>query len=405
MVYVGSFQLREVVLIEEINSGKISTDTRFTFPYTEKPSRLLARRWLSGGDGTAESALHHIQNSINNRPLYAPSWLDKAEIHIRMGDFEEAARSIEKASSLWPNRRILLWRAAMLWMQLGQQKELIRTLRRYVESLPEHFSRAIVIAGRFETDPEKLLDELIPNNSQQNLPSNYFSEQALLYGIKIGNAALAEAAWKKIDQPSSVDKNIFSKYVGFLIYEKDDPARAASVFQDYAPDYQSGQVFNGGFENQISDFGLGWKFRSIEGSRWRMDDEVFYDGNQSLKITFDGSKNLNFRHFEQVFVVQPASRYRLTGAWKGKQVTTRSTPYLMLRSLNSENPVSETLQSPRLTWDWTPFSMEISVPKDGFFLRFQLRRNESDALDNKISGSMWLDNLHIELVEGSLHGD
>lgn len=157
-------------------------------------------------------------------------------------------------------------------------------------------------------------------------------------------------------------------------------------------------IVNGGFEQELAQAGFGWIARDVKGAKWERDDEISYQGKYSLRIDFNGKENIAYHHLWQLVPAQPGGRYRLRGQWRGAYVTTRSNPYFQVFSVAAEKNVSARSESKRLTWDWQPFEMDLTMPEDAWFLTVRLRRNKTDALDNLISGAIWLDEISLETV-------
>ncbi len=397
-MYFGTIPYREELHLKRIDAGVDGVEFREKIPFTDKPGRLLARKWLASRQGSAEDALYHIKQSIKNRPLYAHSWLDLAEINIRLKKYKEAGEYIDIATDMWPNHRILLWRAAMLWLQIGEENKVFAILKRYIRARPGHLKRAVVVGARFETNPERLIKRLVPEEPPYDKQVGYYMEQLLIYAINQNNADLANAAWLRFSEKSRKDKKILSKYIDYMI-RTDDGNNAVNVFLQYTGGHIKDDVFNGGFENKLLNFGFGWIAKKNAGVSLTFDTDYTFKGNQSLRIDFDGTTNLDYRHLYQRILVEPGGRYQLKGMWRGEGISTRSNPYLEMFSIGAKKNSRTKTQSKRQSWRWQLIQAELQVPEDSSFITVRMRRRKADALDNKISGSIWLDELHIVKLE------
>ena len=113
-------------------------------------------------------------------------------------------------------------------------------------------------------------------------------------------------------------------------------------------------VFNSGFEAAFLGTSLDWSVRKSGAAQARRDSEVFFEGGWALRITFDGTTNLSYDHVAQVVVVRPG-RHRLTARVRTQDITTHQ----------------------------------------GVKLRVVDTRQKSRKLDNKIAGTVWLDDVSL----------
>ena len=164
-------------------------------------------------------------------------------------------------------------------------------------------------------------------------------------------------------------------------------------------------VSNPGFEEPPSQGGLGWRIGSPPGASWTRDEEIRHGGRYSLRVSFEGSENVSYLHAAQVTVVEPARRYRLSGQWRGRDLTTRSGPYLELVAHQSDAQL-RVAGRPRIgSWDWEPIEISFRVPEETRLVEIRLRRDASDGPDRGMAGEVWLDDLALTpLVGGGFDG-
>ena len=122
------------------------------------------------------------------------------------------------------------------------------------------------------------------------------------------------------------------------------------------------------------------------------------EGSHSLSVTFDGKKNVSFAHLTQIIPVEPGVSYRLTALWKGDGITTDQGPYLEIygqdvKGLHAKGPM---LLGTR---GWEKVGIEFTAPDDCHGVVVRLRRVPSRKLDNRIEGTVWLDDF--DLADGS----
>jgi hypothetical protein len=160
-------------------------------------------------------------------------------------------------------------------------------------------------------------------------------------------------------------------------------------------------VWNGGFEQDLLNGGLGWRFRAIAGADLSFDPRVVHSQGRSLRVVFDGTGNVDFQQPWQYVVVQPNARYRLSAYFRTENLMTSSAVRLELDETHFGGAVAATADLPR-TQAWFPSETAFTTGPETKFLRLVLRRPPSSKLDNKISGTIWMDDVSLEpLLESS----
>ena len=120
-----------------------------------------------------------------------------------------------------------------------------------------------------------------------------------------------------------------------------------------------------------------------------------FDGTYSLKIIFEGKENISFSHLYQIAPVDPLKTYRLTYAWQSEDISTDQGPFIDITGYDRQGLY---FKGPMIlgTHDWKKEYIEFLVPNDCNAVVIRLRRRASHRFDNKIAGTLWLDNFELE---------
>ena len=95
---------------------------------------------------------------------------------------------------------------------------------------------------------------------------------------------------------------------------------------------------------------------------------------------------MSYNHVRQV-VPLPAGQYRLTAWAKTKGLTTNEGPRLAVDGLNTDSLTG--------TSDWTPLELRFQLPEPKAVV-VHIVRTPSQKFDNKIEGTVWLDDFVIQ---------
>lgn len=387
--YAASLQWRGESLAEQITSGKTAPTAFTPVPLSAAPDRAAAQRLLAQQtpNPEAQSPAALLKQATTLRPLYAPYWLGLAQAAYQAGQDGAAERDSRRALRLWPNRPDLLWKAAMLRTRMGDTRAALASLRDYLRADPGGYREALAVAARLEPRPAALLQAILPAHVDGGTSRDTLVWRVLRLARAGHDPSLGEAAWHDLSAQSRRVPDTVRYYVEWMAsLDKAPEARRAWSHYLGAPGHES--LENGNFEAPLQA-GLGWRTWSRNGTAIERDEHSAYDGNYSLKVTFPGTSNINFAGVRQYLPVDPASRYTLSFAWRGRKITTRSGPYISVRS-SGAGRLAETGDRWG-TWDWERRELSFTVPATDHFVEVLVQRNRTDALDNKIAGELWLD--------------
>jgi hypothetical protein len=226
--------------------------------------------------------------------------------------------------------------------------------------------------------------------------------------IERGDIAGAELVWDRVLQLGlPFDLRQAFPYVDALIQHA-ELGQMSKVWSALAqrfpaqvqlPVPSSNLVTNGGFESEILNGGLDWRVFPIEGAVVSLDSVGVLEGAHALRITFDGSRNLDYGHVFQYVPVQPKTRYRFSSHMRVLGITTDSG--LGLQVCDAYNMGNIFVSSENLvgTSGWSEQHAEFATFADTRLLLVRVIRPASGKLDNQIAGAVWIDD--IRLTSGS----
>jgi hypothetical protein len=153
-------------------------------------------------------------------------------------------------------------------------------------------------------------------------------------------------------------------------------------------------LWDGGFESNFTGNGFSWiflqEFRSVQVG---IDSHEKHSGNRSLRLIFDGKSNINYSGVCHYVPVEPSTAY-LFSAWvKTRALTTDQGIRFQLLSLDSQYTATANTSDVHGTSPWTRVVMSWTSASDVHEVRACLVRFPSDEDDNKIQGTVWVDDV------------
>ena len=352
--------------------------------------RRLARVAGDAAVLAPDTARRALLEAAERYPLDAVQWLDLARIHARAGNAAAVDAALLRANAVQPFQRRALWAAAQVALQTGNAELAERQLRRWLRLYPRDTGQALFIGRRWIDSPGALIDRMLPEGRE-------FLAEAMEVARRQSDPALAEAVWQRLDPAPEMDDPLFLNFAELLL-ATGQVERAAELWAGRDATYTVGGVANGSFSRPPGEaLGLNWRTGRVPaGVRVERDTEQASSPPASLRVEFNGKENIRLGVPWIRIPVQPGQHYRLSGTWRADGLTTRSLPYLDLRA--EGGGLRERLEVPGGDFDWRPWSIEFQAPADAQLIRLQLRRNRTDAFDRNIAGTLWLDDVELELV-------
>ncbi len=159
----------------------------------------------------------------------------------------------------------------------------------------------------------------------------------------------------------------------------------------------SDTVSNGGFDD-VDDPQADWNFygdsSDTEGALTEIDYTLSYNGSNSVKVSFDGTQDVNYYHVQQKDIgVSPDTTYMLEGYVKTENITTFQG--VMIEVVDSRGWQISCWPTPVLTGthDWTRVNAVFTTRSDASAVNIRLRRRSGAGV---ISGTAWFNNIQLQ---------
>jgi hypothetical protein len=222
-----------------------------------------------------------------------------------------------------------------------------------------------------------------------------------------GRLDTAGDVWKRVlTIPEAINFDAAYRYFDALLYahRADELAQVWASVASRDPDKirwqpdAANRIMNGGFEDPIVNGGFSWRIAPIEGADASLDTEIVHDGSRSLLVHFDGQHNLQFGNVVQYVAAQPDTRYRLAAYTRSEGITTDSGPRIAVYDAYDRAALAVETGSVMATTSWQEQRLEFRTGPKTRLLVVQVVRPPSRKLDNRIAGSLWLDDFSLTAI-------
>ena len=395
-VYLGSLAWQDYRLIEQINSEQSNTSQIVSIPFFVESAREQVNEKLSKANPDISHLEQKILKNIENRPLYAYSWLDLANLKYYQDDEKLLNFYINQAQNLWPTASYSLYLIGSFWFKIGENEKAIKAFNQYLYTRPKELASILNIIRIIQRNRGTLVDLIFDSEYGDSEYKHVLAERIMNYALRNKDLDLTNSIWNKMNGSLIDNDELVQKYLNNLILNNEIEA-AIVVAQQYFPGIEIKEtILNAGFESEIIDGGFHWNFREHNSVNHSIDTEISFEGENSLKIEFTGGENVDYQHVKQIIPVEPGTTYKVTAYWRAQGITTRTTPYIELAAMNSSYRAVTRSESKRGNWSWKEVEMEIDIPDDSNLMRIMIKRDKTSALDKNIEGQLWIDDFKIE---------
>jgi thioredoxin-like negative regulator of GroEL len=348
-------------------------------------------RYLLFADQDVSAALEHLRAAVRFNPHEARYWLDLATANQVAGNQAEQRRAIEQAIAAEPTTPTVAWEAANFFLVQGETQAALRQFRVVLEHDPNEAFQALELCWRVTGNAELLLDQVLPPRADIHL--------ALLDLLALKNQEQAASlVWSRL---LALKQRIESKrvlpYVQYLLNNR-KAERAAEVWRQlpalspevaaYIPD--DNLVVNGGFEQEILNYGFDWRSDPRPNVRVAIDTTEFHSGGRSLFVEFDGQGGGEPGVY-QLVPVQPNTHYEFLGYVRSEAIESASGPRFALQ--DAYDATSYVLTDELLgTTPWRQHTASFLTGPETTLLLLKLARTPEQAL---IKGKIWVDDLRL----------
>lgn len=318
-------------------------------------------------------------------PLYIPAWTTLGGLLLARGEKQKAAAILAYIDRRMVDVARWRWRKTMLAYQLGEHRFLAPDLAYAVAEVPSHRRQALDLAADLWPDPETRLKKLGPENLL------YLFRYALL-PERLNDARFY---WPLVRDNPELDQRAKLRYIE-LLRQLGELDQALAAWRRLTA--AGTIVYNGSFATPPLQTAFGWRLGKTKGCSWDLVPATA--GRPSaFHLHFDGSKNLNYHHLIQYFVLPPEAANTpltctLSGEFGARGLTTEQLPYLEIASPGTPR---FRVKTPLFAADQAlaPFSFSFTVPAGCRQAYLRLRRDKSRDINRLIAGDLWLTNLEI----------
>jgi hypothetical protein len=396
IIYLGGRRAVGAWYFRQGSPDAIQTAMRWDPANPEYYDALGTLMHLYADGGNSNEIVQLYESATRLSPHDAQFWADLGDGYDWAGRSHDALDAFQHARDLFPNSPDINWRLANFYVRAGKIPEALDALRMVLLEDGTAARKVFTLATNATRDKEAILEILPPQAPVFFVYLNFRIEK--------GDIAGAEEVWARFlqrDLPFDLreafpffDALIQHKELGQLSETWSALAqRFPAQIQRVVPG--SSLVTNGSFEFDILNGGFDWRVIPTDGAVVGLDSVGALEGSRALRVTFDGSRNIEYGHVFQYVPVQANTRYRFSGHMRAQAITTDSGPRLQICDAYDMSRLLVSTENLVGTSGWSEQHAEFRTPADTRLLLVRLIRPVSNKLDSQIAGTVWIDSVRL----------
>jgi tetratricopeptide (TPR) repeat protein len=361
---------------------------------------LLGRYWQYNlEEPDSKRAIAAYRNALSLDPHSANTWLDLAASYESEGDAVAARDAFQQAKRVYPISAEVAWRYGNFLLRQNEIPAAFAEIRQSVAVDPKRAAEAVSRSWRLDPDINSIIENVLPPaapiylDAIRELDSDAAMDPALTVWDKL----------RALQPPPRIDLMQVIPFTDSLVqaHRIEDAHRvwtqAVTLANPIPPpnDATGSLIWDGGFETGVSGGGFSWVYAPASlGVQSSFDAKEKHSGERSLRLNFDGRRNVDFSGICHIAFVEPGASYRFS-AWVHTQALTTDQG-VRFRLEWTENAHNASVETPDVhgTQPWTEVSIPwIATGDASRQVRVCISRKPSDDFGSRIHGSAWIDDV------------
>lgn len=358
-------------------------------PQTHYAAAALRERTLELADAAA--AVREFETAAALSPNNYLVWLALARAREATGDREGGRLALERAKSLAPNYSRIRWALGNVLLRQGKTEAAFEEMRAAAESDSVFGLPLVSAATQFYKDNFERVRQAVGGSPSALVPLSL---------ALAGNGRFDEALgiWRSLDR----DRKLQSADTGAAVLAKMVEAgkytqalEMSNILAD-SDQYRIGEIYNGGFENEISMRARGpldWRIADGPQPQIALTDGQRREGRYSLLMIFRQAAGGELRSFSQTIAVTPGAAYRFEAYYRSDLKTSAQIRWNITAA---DGRLLGTTEAVSAQSEWKALYSDFEVPADIDGVIIALARDGcAGAEPCAIAGNLWFDDISL----------
>ena len=353
----------------------------------------LSLEALRTAQANPDQSLRLLESAVRLNPTDGPNYAAIARLQEAAGDLKAAEQAIETAAQMAPRRVDVQLEVARFWFRRGD-----------ISRAMKHMDVALTFGGSLRDKVFPNLLKLAEDPATRDMTFAELLTRPVTWWPQFFSYAADKAtsvdALRALNQMQAGGPNIATTsglraYIQRLQRENLWVESYLAWLNSLRKDQLNaiGNLFNGGFEEEISNLGFDWIVTPA--SQVVVDAVTTYSatGHKALRVVFRGPR-IQFQHLHQYVMLDPGT-YTLHGRARPENFEASEGLQWSIYCAGAAQPIAH---SERFTGTdhWRHFSLQFQVPRNNCAVQMlRLELAGRSPVDYEAKGAVWFDDLSI----------
>lgn len=331
--------------------------------------------------------------AVRLSPRDYQNWILLASALEAKGEIAGALNAIQTAIQLAPKYTEGHWQHANLLLRNGQTDQALAEFQTAVSLDPARLGATLDLIFNATDGDLASLETVAGNGANERLGlARFLLDHSLADdAVRIFSSVNRQARLNSPDTEQFFNSLIASGRFG----------QARNLWAELiTQDKEIPLIWNGGFESDaVSHLGqFDWVIRESEFASFAIVSGMGRNSARSLRIDFAGRDTTRLLdEVRQTVILKPGAHYRLECYVRTAGLETPAGPRVVIASGAAEIATSAPIASGNQ--DWTPLTIEFTVPTDSAAVFIGLRRIPKFSYDDPTRGTIWFDDFRLTPLE------
>jgi tetratricopeptide (TPR) repeat protein len=346
----------------------------------------LGRTLLYSPSGDVARAKGELERAAALDPRTAGYTIDVALDMELAGDFDGAARAIERARRAEPRTPAILWHELNYWLRREQNERALGLARELLQMAPEYTGRAVPLLLRVTTG-STLLDQVVPKDvdAYGNVLEAFRREDRVESAAKFWQRALELGRPLPEGQVRMfVDWMLVGGHADLALRAWTDAVRNRWIAVD--PQTLDEPFYNADFRYTLLNFGFDWRVQPHPDASVWVQLGGPRGGQQSLCVQFSQDARGDYAGVFHFVPVKPATQYELRASMRTDKLVSSSGAWLQVQELAPGRSVTPSTDPLMGTNAWKEVLLQFETGPETKLARLTLVRPAPSLKEPPASG-------------------
>jgi cytochrome c-type biogenesis protein CcmH/NrfG len=357
---------------------------------------LLADLTKDSKSGNSSTAEKDFETVVKLSPNDFRWWIELGRAREQAENIEDAEKAFVKAVNLAPNYAFPHWQLGNFYMRQNRSDEAFVELKKAAETSAIYRDQVLSMAWDFFNQDASKLEQIAGDSTtvKAGLAKFYATKERAEDSLRV---------WDTLSEEDKQSNSDAAKVIAQALFDKRFYRQAIEFIRQLGiePDAQNQTIQNAGFEKPIGDIKevyFGWRVSPAEKMEIKLDPTQKFEGNRSLRVTFNGYINPSLYNIYQIVTVEPSARYRLSFRLRTENLKSGGAPQLEIYNAKDDKNIVTSSSYPIGTNDWQQIKVDFTAPQSADAVVIRTIRAFCGS-DCPIVGTFWYDDFKLDKLK------